>query len=85
MAVVPDGASALSVMSVKAGGPAEAAGVVAGDKITTIDGHTVAELTPIQSALFLASGHIGIGETVSLGVQHASGDPTTVSITSVKW
>jgi S1-C subfamily serine protease len=66
---------------VKAGGPAEAAGVVVGDKISSVDGHTVAELGIVQAMTFLSSGSIGIGETATLVLERGA----TVSITSVKW
>jgi protocatechuate 3,4-dioxygenase beta subunit len=81
MAIAPEGTTSLTVTSVKAGGPAEAAGVVVGDKITSVDGHTVAELGPMQAMTFLSSGSVGIGETATLALERGA----TVSITSVKW
>ena len=85
MAVGPSGeADAIVVMSVKAGGPAEAAGIRVDDRIKSIDGKTVAELSPMQSANFLSSGQVGVGETVQLGIDRGA-QPVTVTITSIKW
>src|SRR5258706_14880420 len=74
-------AAALAVTSVSPGGPAALAGVVAGDKITAIDGHALADVTPKIAQTMLSSGTIGIGQTVSLALERG----TTVSVTSVKW
>ncbi len=74
----------LSVTAVKAGGPAEAAGVQVGDKITTIDGQAVSVLGAQQSAQFLSSGQIGVGEVVQLGLDRG-GATVQATITSIKW
>lgn len=74
----------LVVASVKAGGPAEAAGVQVGDKITSINGRPVEALTPPIAALLLASGTPEIGQTVQLGLDRG-GSPTSATVTSVKW
>jgi C-terminal processing protease CtpA/Prc len=69
---------------VKAGGPAEGAGIRVDDKIKSVDGKTVADLTVMQAANFLSSGQIGIGEVVQLGIDRGA-QPVTVTITSIKW
>ena len=74
----------LVVASVKAGGPAEAAGIQVGDVITSINGKTVDSLTPPIAALLLASGTPEIGQTIQLEMQR-SGSPVTATVTSVKW
>jgi Trypsin-like serine proteases, typically periplasmic, contain C-terminal PDZ domain len=65
------------VYSVVAGGPAAAAGLVAGDVITAIDGTS----TPDSAMLLdLVAAHKP-GDVVKLSVQHQDGTTVTVSLT----
>jgi hypothetical protein len=74
----------LLVSSVKEGGPAAAAGVQVGDRIVAISGRDVATLTlPIAQTL-LASGSVGVGQAVQLGLDRA-GTRVQATVTSVKW
>ena len=75
------GASTLDVTSVTPGGPAASAGIVAGDKITAIDGHAITDITPKIAQTALSSGTVGVGQTVSLALERGA----TVSVTSIKW
>jgi len=70
----------LTVTQVKPGGPAANAGIVVGDVITTLAGQPVKTLGGPQVEQYLASGSIGIGTTVQLGLARGA----TVSLTSVK-
>ena len=54
------------------------------DKIKTIDGHTIAELTPVSAESFLSSGQIGVGEVVQLGIDRG-GQQVAATVTSIKW
>jgi hypothetical protein len=74
----------LVVASVKPGGPAEAAGVRVGDKITSINGVAVAEVTPVIAQTLLASGTVGIGQQFQLGLDRA-GTAAQVTILAVAW
>ncbi|HEY5945847.1 MAG TPA: PDZ domain-containing protein, partial [Kofleriaceae bacterium] len=76
----PDGDS-LKVTAVKEGGPAALAGVVVGDKITAVAQQSVKTLTPPLAQKLIASGAIGVGETVSLALERGQ----TVTLTSIKW
>ncbi|HEY1547870.1 MAG TPA: PDZ domain-containing protein, partial [Kofleriaceae bacterium] len=69
------------ITSIKPGGPAEAAGLVAGDMILTVDGRAVTQLGVDPAVAFLSSGTIGIGVTVQLGLARGG----SVTLTSVKW
>ncbi len=69
------------VSSIKPGGPADAAGLVAGDMILTIDGRAVTQLGVDPAVQFLSSGSIGIGTTVQLGLARGG----SVTLTSIKW
>jgi protocatechuate 3,4-dioxygenase beta subunit len=69
------------ITSIKPGGPADAAGLVAGDMLLTIDGRAVTQLGVDPSVAFLSSGTIGIGVTVQLGLARGG----SVTLTSVKW
>ena len=69
------------VTSIKPGGPAEAAGLVAGDMILTIDGRAVTQLGVDPAVSFLSSGTIGIGTSVQLGLARGG----SVTLISVKW
>jgi protocatechuate 3,4-dioxygenase beta subunit len=80
LSVAPDD-QGLSVTNVTAGGPAAQAGVIVGDHVAAIDGHTIAELTPQVAGTLLSSGSIGIGEQVTLTLARG----TSVTLTSVKW
>ena len=70
----------LTVTQVKPGGPAANAGIVVGDVVTTLAGQPVKTLGGPQVEQYLASGSIGIGTTVQLGLTRGA----TVSLTSVK-
>ena len=72
---------ALEVTTVTAGGPAAQAGIVSGDKITAIQGNTIAELTPTVAQQLVASGAIGAGQTIALTLARG----TTVSVNAAKW
>jgi len=75
---------ALVVASVKPGGPAEGAGVRVGDKIVAVEGVAVAELTPALAQTLVASGTIGVGQQVQLGLDRA-GAAAQVTIIAVAW
>ncbi|MBA3454568.1 MAG: carboxypeptidase regulatory-like domain-containing protein [Deltaproteobacteria bacterium] len=79
---ITDGA--LVVSSVKSGGPAEAAGVRIGDKLVTINGTAVAELTPELSQTLISSGTVGVGESFLLGVDRA-GTAAQIKVVAVAW
>ncbi|HEY0251968.1 MAG TPA: PDZ domain-containing protein [Kofleriaceae bacterium] len=74
----------LAVTQVKPGGPAANAGILVGDVITTIGDKTVGTLGAVNAQNYLSSGSIGIGVTVTLGIDRA-GQKLAVQITSVKW
>jgi S1-C subfamily serine protease len=71
----------LAVTLVQPGGPAAQAGIVVGDKIISIDGHSVAELTPATAQKVISSGTIGAGEQAGLGLERGQ----TVTVTAAKW
>lgn len=71
----------LKVTSVKDGGPAAQAGIVVGDKITALAGQPVKALTPTLAQKLIASGSIGVGQTVTVTLERG----TTVELTSIKW
>jgi hypothetical protein len=71
----------LTVTQVRPGGPAANAGIVAGDVIATLAGRPIKDLGGPQVQQYLASGSIGIGTTVQLGLARGA----TVAVTSVKW
>jgi predicted metalloprotease with PDZ domain len=71
----------LEVTTVIARSPAAQAGIVAGDEITAIQGHTIAELTPTVAEQLVASGAIGAGQTVAFTLARG----TTVNVTAAKW
>ena len=73
-----------SVTAVKAGGPAEAAGVQVGDKLVSIDGQPVSALGVTPAVQFLSSGQIGVGVVVALGLDRG-GTAVQATVTSVKW
>ncbi len=79
---VTDGA--LVVASVKQGGPAEGAGVRVGDKITSINGISVADLTAEIGKTLLESGTVGVGQSFQLGVDRA-GTAAQITIVAVVW
>lgn len=80
LATEPDG-DTLKVTSVKEGGPAAAAGIVAGDKITALEGQAVKALTPALAQKLIASGAVGVGQSVKVTLERGS----TVVLTAVKW
>ena len=67
---VPDG-------GVQAGSPAAAAGIVPGDVIETLDG----QVYDLYSEGILGAIRDHLGETVTLGVRHADGTVSQVSVT----
>jgi hypothetical protein len=75
------GDGALAVAMVQPGGPAAQAGIVVGDRVTAIDGHSVVQLTPATAQQLVASGNVGAGQTLALTLQRG----VTVSVTGVKW
>ena len=72
------------VTSVAPAGPAEGAGIKEGDKLQSINGRTVSDLTPPIAKMILESGMVGVGQTVQLHFDRA-GSPVDVTLTSVKW
>ncbi len=74
-------AKGLTVSLVQPGGPAAQAGVVVGDRITAIDGQSVADLTPDIAQKVLSSGIIGAGQQVVLELERGA----TVTLTAAKW
>jgi protocatechuate 3,4-dioxygenase beta subunit/membrane-associated protease RseP (regulator of RpoE activity) len=71
----------LAVSLVQPGGPAASAGIVAGDKITAIDGTSVVDMTPAIAQQVLSSGTIGAGQSVTLTLARGA----TVSVTAGKF
>ena len=76
--------NAILVSSVKDGGPASLAGIKEGDKITAVSGTPVSTLTPMIASQLLASGSVGVGDTVTLTIDRV-GTAATATLTSVKW
>ncbi|HYL41634.1 MAG TPA: RIP metalloprotease, partial [Candidatus Binatus sp.] len=62
---------------VQAGSPAALAGIAPGDVIETLDG----QIYDVYSEGILAGIHDHIGQTVTLGVRHADGSLSQVSVT----
>ena len=79
----PEGET-LTISDVRAGGPAEGAGMKPGDRIVTINGVAVALLTPAIGQALLASGTVGVGQRFVLGLERA-GSPLQVTVTAVAW
>jgi S1-C subfamily serine protease len=77
-------ADVLTVATVRPGGPAEAAGVVAGDKISLVNGTPVASLTPAVAQTLLSSGTVGVGDSFQLTLDRA-GTPVQIALVAVKW
>jgi putative serine protease PepD len=76
LATLRSGAGVLAV-SVTANGPAAAAGLVAGDTITTIEGHPVQSIEDISVTL----ANLKPGEKVALGIRTPQGSKETVTVT----
>ncbi len=74
----------LTVADVKEGGPGEAAGVLVGDRIMTINGIDVATLTPPIAQALIGSGNISAGEKFVLGIERA-GAVQQVTVVAAKW
>jgi S1-C subfamily serine protease len=74
----------LVVASVAPDGPAIAAGVKEGDKITAINGIPVGTLKAPIAKTLLESGTIGVGMAVKLTIDRA-GTPVEVALVSVRW
>ncbi|MBA3463344.1 MAG: carboxypeptidase regulatory-like domain-containing protein [Deltaproteobacteria bacterium] len=74
----------LTIATVKPGGPAEAAGVLVGDKLAAINGVPVATLTPKLAQTLLSSGSVTIGQRYQLTLDRA-GTPVEVVLVGVRW
>jgi S1-C subfamily serine protease len=72
-----DGANGPTIVLVKSGGPAAAAGVAVGDVVLSIDD----TLTPDTATLIEAVAAHHPGDVVKLKVQHQDGTTATVSVT----
>lgn len=75
--ITSDSSQGAVVVSVVAGGPADRAGVVAGDRISSLDG------TPVRTAAELSSALAGLepDQTVPLEIVRAGGSTRTLSVT----
>jgi Carboxypeptidase regulatory-like domain/PDZ domain len=71
----------LEITSVTAGSPAEAAGIVVGDRITTVETLPIKAIGVEIVKKLLSSGTVGVGQTVHLGLEKGS----IATVTSVKW
>lgn len=76
LATLRSGGGVLAV-SVTANGPAAAAGLVAGDTITTIEGHPVQSIEDISVTL----ADLKPGEKVALGIRTSRGTKATITVT----
>jgi S1-C subfamily serine protease len=76
LATLSSGAGVL-VTKVTAGGPAAAAGIVAGDMITSIKGQAVR----ILDAIALAIADLKPGTTIAVGIRSPQGAKSTVTVT----
>jgi putative serine protease PepD len=67
----------VSVYSVVAGGPADTAGIKAGDLIVSINGQATPDTSTLSGIL------VGLepGNVIKVGIQHADGTTATVSVT----
>ncbi len=72
-----DGTNGALVVKVQAGAPAAAAGLVAGDEITAVDGTPTPDSTTLVDLMLTHRP----GDVVKLSVLHQSGTTTTVSLT----
>jgi len=68
---------ALLIVNVISGGPAAAAGIVEGDRITTVDGKSMYEVTTDEAADMLRGVE---GSQVELTVNNAAGEPRPVRV-----
>jgi S1-C subfamily serine protease len=66
----------LVVAGVVSGGPAESAGLQAGDVITSIDGHTISMASSLTSYLLTKKP----GDRVTIGLSDGFGAAQTVSV-----
>jgi Carboxypeptidase regulatory-like domain len=71
----------LEITSVTEGSPAQAAGIVVGDRIVTVETLPVKAIGVEIVKKLLSSGIVGVGQTVHLGLEKGS----TATVTSVKW
>ena len=74
----------LTVSSVKVGGPAAAAGVQVGDKLTAINGVPVATLTAKLAQTLVSSGSVTIDQQYKLSLDRG-GAPLEVVLVGVRW
>jgi S1-C subfamily serine protease len=71
----------VEIDEVKAGSPAELAGLVKGDQFIEIEGHVVAGAKAFDLKPYLSRN---AGETVNFKVRKASGEIVAVALTAVK-
>lgn len=74
----------LAVTDVRAGGPAEGAGVRVGDHVATINGIDVAALTLPIAQMLLGSGNMSTGQKFVLGIER-DGTVQPVTVVAAKW
>ena len=74
----------LLIDTVRSGGPAEAAGILVGDRVGAINGALIASLTPAIAKLLLSSGSMSPGDAFALSIDRA-GTPAQLTVTAVKW
>jgi membrane-associated protease RseP (regulator of RpoE activity) len=71
----------LIVTRVKAGGPAERAGIKVGDSIVAVEGQTLAVLGADRARRFLASEVVSIGQAFTVSLANG----TKFSMTAIRW
>lgn len=73
--------AALIVLRVRAGTPAQRAGILVGDTITSLDDQSVATIGVERAKRLLASDSVGVGQTVDVTLLRG----VRVRITAVRW